>query len=87
MHERCPSCELRFLREPGYFTGAMYFSYTLALPILALLAALVHLVNPTSPFHWTVLAAALLFLPFVPAVFRASRVLWIHLDRSIDPEH
>jgi len=31
MHERCPACGLRFEREPGYFTGAMYLSYGVAL--------------------------------------------------------
>ena len=87
MSTRCPSCALRFEREPGYFTGAMYVSYALALPILAALAGLVHLAKPTSSLSWTLCAATLLFLPFVPAVFRASRVLWIHLDRGIDPEH
>ena len=30
--------------------------------------------------------ATLLYLPFVPWVFRCSRVLWIHLDRAVDPE-
>ena len=85
MNTRCPSCSLHFEREPGYFTGAMYVSYALALPILASLAGLVHAAMPTSSFPWTLLAATLLFLPVVPAVFRASRVLWIHLDRGIDP--
>lgn len=65
----------------------MYVSYALALPILAALAGLVHLAKPTSSLPWTLCAATLLFLPFVPAVFRASRVLWIHFDRGIDPEH
>ena len=37
MNEFCPRCGLRFEREPGYFLGAMYFSYVLAIPILGLL--------------------------------------------------
>jgi len=32
----------------------------------------------------TTLAAALL-LPFVPALFRTSRIAWMHLDRRLDP--
>ena len=31
MHAQCPACGLRFEREPGYFTGAMYLSYGVAL--------------------------------------------------------
>src|SRR5689334_512492 len=32
MNEKCPVCGLRFEREPGYFLGAMYFSYLLSIP-------------------------------------------------------
>jgi uncharacterized protein (DUF983 family) len=27
MHSHCPSCEVKFESEPGFFWGAMYFSY------------------------------------------------------------
>ena len=37
MHE-CPVCGLQFHREQGYFLGAMYISYGLALAFLLLLA-------------------------------------------------
>jgi uncharacterized protein (DUF983 family) len=30
MHAQCPLCGLVFEREPGYFTGAMYLSYGVA---------------------------------------------------------
>lgn len=30
MHEDCPACKYHFDREPGYFLGAMYASYGLA---------------------------------------------------------
>jgi uncharacterized protein (DUF983 family) len=86
MHDTCPVCGLRFAREPGYFTGAMYVSYALALPVIAVCTAAVLLVAPQLSFELTALVAALLFLPFVPWIFRTSRVLWIHLDRTVDPD-
>ncbi|WP_435017918.1 DUF983 domain-containing protein [Tundrisphaera sp. TA3] len=87
MNERCPECGYRFEHEPGYFTGAMYFSYAIAVPIIAagVIAGSLWIV-PTWPLHWVLVAAWVLFLPLVPAVFRASRVLFIHLDRFLDPE-
>lgn len=86
MNAVCPSCGLRFEREPGYFTGAMYFSYAFAVPILAALTLILWL-GPMrrQELEWVVLVAGLLFIPFVPAVFRASRVVWIHMDRYVDP--
>ena len=85
MHPTCPVCGLRFEREPGYFTGAMYVSYMLALPVMAACVLAVYLIAPHLSFEATIAVAALLFLPFVPLLFRYSRILWIHLDQTIDP--
>src|SRR3954454_19250474 len=78
MNERCPTCGYRFEPEAGYFTGAMYFSYALGIPILAaaVIAGKLWLV-PSWPLHRVLLAAWVAFLPLVPAVFRYSRVLFI----------
>lgn len=86
MHERCPRCGLLFLRETGYFTGAMYFSYALGIPIIALLTLGFYLLLPSWQLWQLILLTWLAFLPLVPAVFRYSRVLWIHFDRYFDPE-
>ncbi len=29
MHQNCDNCGLKYEREPGYFTGAMYVAYAL----------------------------------------------------------
>jgi uncharacterized protein (DUF983 family) len=85
MHERCPVCELRFEREPGYFLGAMYVSYGLGLVMVALIAALLWSVTGwwiTKDTIW----AVVLFLPFAPTITLFARVLWIYLDQTIDPD-
>lgn len=84
MYETCPVCNLKFSREPGYFIGAMYVSYGLSIPpVLALVMLLWRLA------HWSfgaaVIGAFLAYLPFVPLVVRLSRVIWIYIDRSVDP--
>jgi len=86
MHEKCPGCGLAFNREPGYFAGAMYISYALALPIVFVLATALKLAFPAWSFERIMAVAAVLFLPAVPLVFRYSRILWIHFDRAVDPE-
>jgi len=65
----------------------MYFSYALGIPIIAagtILGKL--LIVPSWPLHWILLAVWAVFLPLVPAVFRYSRVLFIHFDRYFDPK-
>lgn len=85
MHERCPVCALTYEREQGYFLGAMYFSYAVGVVLLAAFMVLVWWLTRWK-LEWLLLAAALLFLPFVPFVTLFSRVLWIHFDQSVDPE-
>ncbi len=87
MHEACPACGQIFEREPGYFVGAMYVSYALAIPLYLALAGILRLLLG----GWSdlaILALALpLFIPFAPLLFRYSRVIWMHLDRAIDRRH
>ena len=85
MHDHCPVCDLRFDREPGYFLGAMYVSYALALGIVALIAGLLWRLTGwwiTKDTIW----AVVLFLPLAPTITLFARVLWIYLDQTIDPE-
>jgi uncharacterized protein (DUF983 family) len=87
MHDRCPVCQVWFEREPGYFVGAMYISYALAVPLVGGLTALLwYGVFPRWSLHWVVLLAAALLLPLVPLLFRYSRLGWMYLDRRLDPD-
>ena len=87
MNETCPACGLKFERGPGYFTGSMYISYAMGIPIIALMMlAAKYLIVPRWPLHWILAAAWVAFLPMTPLIFRASRTVFIHLDRYFDPE-
>ena len=85
MNPTCPVCGLVFERGPGYFTGAMYFSYAMGIPIIAAGTALVWWLT-RWPLHWAVVVVWLAFLPLVPWVFRLSRTIFIHFDRFFDPD-
>jgi uncharacterized protein (DUF983 family) len=85
MHDRCSVCDLKFDREPGYFLGAMYVSYGLALVIIAFIAALLWFITGWWITKDTIWAVAL-FLPLAPTITLFARVLWIYLDQTIDPE-
>jgi uncharacterized protein (DUF983 family) len=85
MHESCPVCGLKFEREPGYFLGAMYISYALALFTIAGLGVILWLVSSWS-LQKIFVCSVLLFLPIAPTLTLFSRVLWMYLDWAIDPE-
>jgi len=84
MNERCPVCDLKFEREEGYFLGAMYISYGIGVVMICAFATLLWLLTRWS-LQKVVLWGIVLFIPFAPPVTLFSRVLWIYLDRSVDP--
>jgi uncharacterized protein (DUF983 family) len=86
MNATCPACGLQFEREPGYFVGAMYFSYLLSVVFLAGMFFLLRWFMPAWSSQWVALVAVILFLPFVGMTFRYSRTLWIYYDRWAWPD-
>ena len=85
MHERCPVCNLKFEREQGYFVGAMYVSYALAIPPYLLLVTLLWQYAGWR-YELALLGAVVVYLPFVPIAMRMSRVIWMYIDQAFDPE-
>jgi hypothetical protein len=57
----------------------------LALPLLTTLSGAIYLVRPHWSFELIVTIAFVLFLLFVPWLFRTSRIIWIHFDNVFDP--
>lgn len=85
MRERCPICRLKFEREQGYFLGAMYVSYGIALLIITLFAGGLWMLTGWR-LEKLVLVALVPFVPLTPTISRFSRILWIYLDQSLDPD-
>jgi uncharacterized protein (DUF983 family) len=75
----CPVCDLRFEKEPAFFTGAMYFSYFINLATIIIIGLSVFFIgnNPALWVYYTSIFPVLLLT--VPFVFRYSRVLMLYL--------
>ena len=87
MNENCPLCGLDFDRgDPGYFTGAMYASYAMAIPLMTLLTLIAYLIFPTWSLFRLVMLASAVSTPLIPWIWQYSRVVWIYFDRYFDPE-
>lgn len=83
MRERCPSCGIAFAREPGFFVGAMYYSYGMGALAIAPLCVALWTWGATA--EWIGAAALAQTLLFSPLLFRYSRILWMHMDQRFDP--
>lgn len=83
MRQYCPVCGLEFEREPGYYLGAMYFSYGLALLTGAPTFIILLLLHPSNLLIMLILGLQLTLS--TPWLFRYSRMIWLHLDQVVDP--
>lgn len=86
MNPTCPACGLKFEREPGYFLGAMYFSYAMAIPPLTAMTLLQKWRSPERSMASCIVVSAIVFIPLVVPIVRFSRVLWLYFDRFFDPQ-
>lgn len=79
MHETCPSCHLKFEREPGYFLGSIYINYGLTAMITTVAWMVLQLGFGFEPKP---LAFGLLgfCVVFGTIFFRYARALWLALD-------
>jgi uncharacterized protein DUF983 len=83
MNRTCPVCGIAFEREPGYFLGAMYFSYAMAVAAVAPMVVLGLWRGWSYPLIGVLAGLELLLLS--PLLFRYSRTIWLHFDQHFDP--
>src|SRR5260370_11722999 len=65
MGERCGICDLKFGREPGYFLGALYFSFAMGLFIMAPIPGSLWAL-PGRRITQEIICPVLLLFPFSP---------------------
>src|SRR4051812_17939282 len=71
MNEKCPQCHVKFEREPGYFVGAMSFSYIIG--FIAILPTFLSLLWKTTSLFTMVAWPSIELLILAPFLFRYSR--------------
>ena len=85
MHAQCPKCRYVFEREPGYFLGAIAIGYFLCVGIVSGLAVLIHTARLGDSWEWSFVIAFVVYLFFIPLVFRYARGVWMYVDNWLDP--
>jgi len=85
MPDRCPVCGCDFVRETGFYYGAMMVSHGLT----TVMAVIIHF----TVFHfwgWEVAPHLIFLLSFIiglfPVVFRTARVIWINIFVKYKPK-
>ncbi|WP_244275694.1 DUF983 domain-containing protein [Maribacter dokdonensis] len=78
MNERCSECNFKFEKETGFFFGAMFVSYALAVAQMIISLVLFWYFVDMSPLRVFAIIALVTIL-MSTFNFRLSRSIWIHL--------
>lgn len=79
MKKNCDVCHYRFDREPGYFLGAMYLSYGLAVLQGIITFLICHFFFPAMSTIWVVCTIIAVILLFSFKNYKLSRIIYIHI--------
>ncbi|MCX6216775.1 DUF983 domain-containing protein [Spirosoma sp.] len=85
MHEECSHCQLRYNREPGFFTGAMYVSYAYYVAFIISSFVLFYAILDIDLDYYLVFLLPSLVL-LTPFFFRLARRTWINFFEDYRPE-
>jgi uncharacterized protein (DUF983 family) len=72
----CPKCKLSYEPEPGFFFGAMYWSYALIVGTIIIGSITLSLLGM---FDYAIYAIPLFIIIMLPLAFRHSRLLMLYV--------
>lgn len=75
----CSNCDYHFEREPGYFIGAMYLSYGLAIFQGVVSFVICNTLISELSLEWTLVAAIAPMILLAKKNFKWSRIIYIHI--------
>lgn len=79
MKKQCGNCGYRFDREPGYFLGAMYVSYALAVMEAMITFFILYFLFPGLPLIVIPSTIVIVLLLCSMWNYRLSRIIYMHI--------
>jgi uncharacterized protein (DUF983 family) len=76
---KCPSCEISFEKEDGYFFGPMIISYFITLlAVLPVLLMVIFKDGTDQTLGMTIMAVIVCVIG--PILYRYSKLVWLHIE-------
>jgi uncharacterized protein (DUF983 family) len=74
--EHCPSCGLKYEKEPGFYYGAMYVSYALGVALFVTCWTSFNLFLPWVGIYWQIGIISTFSLLTAPYLYALSKIIW-----------
>ena len=91
MHTECPHCGLKYEREPGFYYGAMYVSYGVAVAwmvtVFVAMYVIADWISAEFNLEWYLITSIGSLVAIAPVMFKVSRSIWINMFVHYDPKY
>jgi uncharacterized protein (DUF983 family) len=86
IHEHCSNCGLKYSKEPGFYYGAMYVAYALAVALFVTLWVSMNLFfdNVSTGMQITIIIIASIGL--TPYLYALSKIIWANFFIKYDKD-
>jgi len=85
MKQKCDICGLDYSHEPGFYLGAMYVSYVLAVALALVTGLLMYYLFQAS-FNLILIGISCMIVLTSTVNFRLARLIWINIWIKYDPK-
>ena len=84
LNERCSVCDTHFEKEPGFYYGAMYVSYGLAVAVFVAFWVATSVLSPDMDMmvQIAIIIGALVFSG--PYLYHLSKIIWANMFMTFD---
>lgn len=78
-HKKCPKCELNYLREPGFYFGALYVAYGFGVMVFVAVYLLYNWFFPEVNVWYPIGVITLMSLLLGPYLYALSKITWLNI--------
>tara|TARA_B110000977_G_scaffold201165_1_gene294494 strand:+ start:1927 stop:2310 length:384 start_codon:yes stop_codon:yes gene_type:complete len=86
-HTNCTHCDLKFEREPGFFFGSMYISYSFGVALFVSWWLIKTLFFPEMQAGEMILIMLALQTLLAPLILYLSKLIWLNLFVKFEQEY
>jgi uncharacterized protein (DUF983 family) len=84
IHKNCSHCGLKYSKEPGFYYGAMYVSYALAVALFVTLWVSMNLFFSGIGIGYQIFIIIFLTLILSPYLYALSKIIWANFFIKYD---
>jgi uncharacterized protein (DUF983 family) len=77
--QQCDVCHKSFMKEPGFYYGAMYVSYALGVALFIAIYVATYVLYPAATTEFYIAAIVIGLIVSAPLLYALSKIIWANM--------